>query len=497
MSTPNEPAAPAAPSSVSPAKPISQAQLTQEIQARPPELPAEGKLSAPTLPSVRDQQPSPARPDYRSALKDRVLNKDKTDAPPAPQKDATKPVEAPEPKDAPKKIVTFEAKTTSPSKKEVVNADDAPPPAKATTDEVPDDQRKVLPHDKPDTARRIKAILAERDAERQAAAAAKKELEEAKKGGASSAELAALKTEHEKLREDSLRLRRLHDIKNDTEFNAKYDEPVKQVDTAISETFKKYGFGEATLKAIDAEGGFAAFSRSTKTFNIQVPDLDNPGQNKTVAKTAAQLSREWLNAMDVADAEAVKSSLGKQQLLQSEKAAAIEKAQAEAKGYFENQTKSQREAAEQASQATQKNVKEYGEWFEKAVGETEWMKDRPIPENASEADKTAIAEHNEFNKQLRESMHKHPTTPLEYGQLKMEAAEAHHLRRTVGEKDAKIAELEASLAKAKGAMRTTPRGGSLLKSNEPAEKKGGPNPNNPTDFKTGLRARVLAGSDDE
>jgi hypothetical protein len=496
MSTPNEPAPLAPPSSVSPAKPISQAQLSQEIQARPPELPSEGKLRPPVLPAVKDQQPSPQRPDFKSALKDRVMNKDaapKADAPaPAPKVEA---VAAHEPKDAPKKIVTFEAKAKPAP---AVSADDAPPAPKVDADApVPEEQRKVLPHDKPDTARRIKAILAERDAERAAAAAARKEVEDAKKAGASSEELTALRQEHEKLREDALRLRRLHDIKNDTEFNAKYDEPVKQVDATISETLKRYGFGEPTLKAIESEGGFAAFSRSTKTFNVQVPDLDNPGQNKTVAKTAAQLAREWINGMDVADGEAVKSSLGKQQLLQSEKAAAIEKAQAEAKSYFENQTKAQREAQETAQQTTQKATKEYEEWLAKTETETEWLKDRQVPDTASDAEKAAANEHNEFNKQLRAGLKKHPTNALEYGQMKLEAAEAHHLRRTVGEKDARIAELEAQLKQKSAAMRTTPKSGSLLRSESKPEAKGGIDPNNPTDFKSGLRKRILAGQGED
>lgn len=489
------PAAPAPPSAASSAKPISQAQLSQEIQARPPELPAEGKLRPPVLPEIKEAKESPPRPDFKAALKARVMEKTE-DA----RAETAKPVDAPEAKtvEPAKKIVTFEAKAKPAEKKEVVSADDAPPAKVEATDApVPEEQRKVLPHDKPDTARRIKAILAERDAERAAAAALKAELSEAKKAGASSEELTALKTEHEKLREDALRLRRLHDIKSDVEFNAKYDEPVKQVDATINEALKRYGFGEPTLKAIEAEGGFAAFSRSTKTFTVQAPDLDNPGQTKPVQKSAAQLAREWINGMDVADAEAVKSSLGKQQLLQSEKAAAIEKALVEAKGYFENQTKAQREAAEQAQQSTQKTTKEYEEWMAKTESETDWLKDRQVSEAASDAEKAAASEYNEFNKQLRASLKKHPTTALEYGQMKLEAAEAHHLRRTVGEKEARIAELEAQLKQKSAAMRTTPKAGSLLRSEAKPEAKGGINPDNPTDFKSGLRKRVLAGQGED
>jgi hypothetical protein len=485
------PAAPAPPSSVSPAKPISQAQLSQELQATPPPAP---KLQAPVLPQPKEQRESPPRPDFKAALKERVLNKQPADEPKVDVRpDAVK---APEPGDQPKKIVTFEAKDKKAEVKPApVSADDAPPPTKVAEDApVPEEQRKVLPHDKPDTARRIKAILAERDAERQAAAAARKELEDAKKAGASSEELTALKAEHEKVRDEALKLRRLHDIKSDTEFNAKYDEPVKQVDVSITDTLKKYGFGEPTLKAIEAEGGFAAFSRSSKTFTIQQPDPDDATKTIPVQKTAAQLARDWLNGMGVADAEAIKSGLGKQQLLQSEKQAAIEKEIATAKAYFENQGKTSKEQAESARVAHEKTMKEYSEWLKSAEEGTEFLKDREIPETASDGEKAKAKEYNEFNAQLRAKLRKDPTNAKEYGELKLEAAEAHHLRRTLGEKDAEIARLNEQLKLKSAAMRTTPKAGSLLRSEaKPDAAKGGIDPSDPTNFKKGLRERVLAG----
>lgn len=422
---------------------------------------------------------------------------------PAPDANvAPKPVEVEIPGEPVKKIVSFEAKVKEKqaevAKKDVVSADDALPPAKPDADTpVPDEHKRVLPHDKPDTAKRIKAILAERDAAAAAAAAAKKEVEEAKKAGASSDEVKKLKDEYEALKADASRLRRLHDLKNDTEFNKKYDEPVRQVDVAISDTLKRYGFGEATLKAIEAEGGFAAFSRSAKTFSVKEPDPENPGQTRAITKTAAQLAREWVGGMDLADSEAVKSSLGKQQLLQSEKQAAIEKEQAEARAYFENQGKSQREAAEAAKAAQDKTMKEYSEWLAKAETETDFLKDREVPADATPEQKKAIESHNEFNSQLRANLRKDPTNAVEYGQLKLEAAEAHHLRRTLGDKDAEIAALKEQLKAKSAALRTTPKSGSILRSNDAPEKKGAIDPNAPTDFLSGLRKRVAQAGEDE
>lgn len=500
MSDSNAPAAPAAPASAaSSAKPITPAQLSQEIQVKPPSALPPG-ANPPTLPDVPDQRPSPPRPDFKAALKARVMNQEepKTTETPKPQ------AEAPA-----KKVVTFEAKVPdnkpepAPQKKETVSADDAPPPAKATTHQeeqpVPEDQRRVMPHDKPDTARRIKAILAERDAERQAAAAAKKELDEAKKAGASSEELKKIREEHEALKADALRLRRLHDLKSDKEFNDKYDLPVKQVDTQIADTLKRYGFGEATLKAIDAEGGFAAFSRSSKLFTVREPDPENAGQTRAVQKTAAQLAREWVSGMDVADSEAVKAGLGKQQLLQSEKQAAIEKEQAEAKAYFENRDKATTEQQAAAKAAHEKNMADYKAWRDKAVAETEFLKDREIPAEATAEQKKAIEEYNEFNAQLRARIDRDPTNALEYGQLKLEAAEAHHLRRTLGEKDAEIASLREQLKQKSAALRTTPKAGSLLKGDGKPPAAPETNVSDPmASLKAGLRKRILSSqSEDE
>lgn len=512
MSTPAIEPAPLAPpgAAASAAKPISPAELSQALSAPKPASALPPGTTPPVAPPVPDQKPSPQRPDFKSALRDRVKGGEKPE--PGRENVAPKPVDAPPPEPQ-KKVVSFEAAvkkkeaaaTEAAAKdaktKETVSADDAPPPAKAATtptgDEVPEDQRRVLPHDKPDTAKRIKAILAERDAAKAAVDAAKKELEDARKAGASSEEIKKLKDEHEALRQDALRLRRLHDLKSDKEFNEKYDAPVKQVDSAIAETLKRYQFGEATLKAIEAEGGFAAFSRSQKQFSITEPDPENPGETRKVLKTAAQLSREWLAGMDVADSEAIKASLGKQQLLQSEKAAAIEKAQAEAREYFENKDKSSREQAEAARLAQEKTMKEYTEWRDKTLAETEFLRDREIPVDATPEQKAAVEEYNKFTAQLRDRIAKDPTNAVEYGQLKLEAAESHHLRRTLGEKDAEIARLQEQLKQKSAALRTTPKAGSILKGNgaPPAAKQDVSDPMG--SFKDNLRRRMQAGSADE
>jgi hypothetical protein len=483
---------PPPPSSVSAAaRPLSAAQLAAELgpkstpraepRGEPPAPKAEPAPKPVDAPAPKEEKAPSSVPSWKDGLKKKLTEPPKeektTEAKPEPKEE-----KAPEPK------------------KTVVSTDDAPPPPKPTSDEVPDDHKKVLPHDKPDTARRIKAILAERDAARQEAAAAKAEYEKAKSAPATPpAELEALRKEHEAAQGELMRLRRLHDIENDKEFAAKYREPVKATEASIESTLKRNGLTDAILDVIKKDGGFANFSRSQRRFTVNEPDPENPGQTKPVSRSASEIARGWLNALPAADAELIRAAVGKQQLLQEEEKAAIAAAQSEAKSYFENQTAAQRQAAEAAEAAKRATLEEYQKWLKGAEEGTEWLKDRPVPDGATAEQKAKIDEENAFNGQLRAMLRKDPTNAKEYGELKLAAAESHHLRRTLGAKDAEIAALKDQLAKAKGAMRTTPRGGSILsKTDAPEKKKEDINPNDVMGtFKSRLRARLQGGQDEE
>jgi hypothetical protein len=480
----NEPVQ-APPSSVAPAKSISAAELSAELSApKAAPAPRAPDPRAPELPPVKEQESSPPRPDYRDGLRNRVKES-------APKEEAK-----PEPEKPRKYLPKAEPVAEVAEKKAPVSADDAPP-AKPdpTPDVVPDDHKRVLPHDKPDTAKRIKAILAEREAAQKERDAAKAELEAAKKAPSTPPEeLTKLRQEYDAAQSDLMRYRRLHDIENDKEFAAKYREPVKQVEASIEAALKRNKFTDGHIEIIRKAGGLAAFSNSNQSFLFKEPDPNNEGQTRDVYRSAAQVSRDWINALTPADAALVQASLGKQQLLQEEEKNAIAAAQNEAKTYFEGQTAAQRQQAEAATQAQQKTLKEYQDWLKEANEKTEWLKDRAVPDNASEEQKAEITRHNEFNAQLRDRLKKDPTNAKEYGELKLEAAESHHLRRTLGEKDARIAELEAQLSKSKSALRTTPKGGSLLKSDTAPKEKDGINAKDPTNFRDGLRKRMLAAS---
>lgn len=443
------------PSSISPAKPITQEQLQQELsKAAPP----------PTPSTIRDETPEP--PKLVSSQQ-----AEETPAPDAkPEKQAQKPI-LPGLMDKIKEGVMDKKgeEKPEPKAKKAISSDDAPPPKKpdpnAPPEELAPEERGVLPHDSERVRRRINFFLAEDKKNKEALAKIKTELEEVRKApqtAANTEEVAALKAEHDKLKEEALRLRRRYDWDNDTEVKTKYREPIEVAEKSVEDVFKRNGFGDSTLKAIKEAGGFAAFSRSRATYPVQVTDPDNPGEKKTVNYTAAELARSWLSGMPVADAEEVRQSVGRQELLKNEEKAAMTRAQEEAKTYYENMTSAQRKAHEEQQATLKKNAEEYAKWAKDTEAQTEWLRDAPIPDNASEEDRKLIEAENQFRAELRKGMDTHPTNAIEYGQLKLKAAQAAHLERSLAQQQARIAELEEQVRKGKSALKTTGKGGSLL-----------------------------------
>lgn len=484
------------PSSISPAKPITQEQLQQELsKSAPPPQPS----------TVRDLTPEPEKLVSSSQADDAPSQGEKPDKP------SSKPI-LPGLMDKIKEGVMDkkepaepEEKKTDAKAKKAISSDDAPPPKKADSNTPPEElapeERGVLPHDSERVRRRINFFLSEDKKNKEALAKVKAELEEAKKApqtAANAEEVAALKAERDKLNEEALRLRRRYDWDNDTEVKTKYREPIEVAEKSVEDVFKRNGFGDTTIKAIKEAGGFAAFSRSRATYPVQVADPDNPNEKKTVNYTAAELARSWLAGMPVADAEEIRQSVGRQELLKNEEKSAMTKAQEEAKTYYENMTASQRKAHEEQQATLKKHQEEYANWEKKTSEETDWLRDAPLPDNASEDDRKRIESDNQFRKELREGMGKHPTNAIEYGQLKLEAAKARHLERSLAQQQARIAELEEQVRKGKSALKTTGKGGSLLVKDGHKPEAPKREPGN-TDFMAAINSTMLkkAGSADD
>lgn len=391
-------------------------------------------------------------------------------------------------------------KVDKPDKKETPPVEDK----KETTQEddpnaeVPEDQLRVLPQDKPSTAKRINSFLRKEAALAKEVSDAKAEVDKLKKEGAAKAnpeEMTNLKAEYQKAKDDLAQFRRRYSLESDTEFKSKYEEPVVRAEQAIEETLKKYQLGDATIKAIKDAGGFAAFSRSTQQFNVN--QKNDKGEVESVTVSAAELARNWLAQIPVADAELIKQSVGRQQMLADEKKSATEKAVAEAKTYFEQQetmTKKQREEAESAN----KKIKEdYDKWVDETYKKSDWLKDRPVDDAADADTKKQAEEYNKLQAQLRNKLKSAPKDVVEYQEMAYDAAHAHFLRRETGELKSQLEAANAEITRLKEGMKTTNKSGSLMNrdsSKAPDKPKG-----EPGDFKTALRVgiRKMAGDDGE
>lgn len=406
---------------------------------------------------------------------------EKKEAPPE-----KKPAKTTEKKEAPRK--------EEPAKPEDKTVEKKEPEAKPTkTDDEIDAELEAVgkdPNMSPRTKVRFDEILGQNKKYREQAKLAAKELTELKSkplDPTATDQYKALQTEHEALKGETAQYRRRFDLDSDPEFKAKYDDQISQAETAIEATWKGAGLDDATLAAIKKEGGFGAFARSRATFPFKVTDAD--GNTKTIQRPASEFARDWLAAINPADAEKIRGLMGKQGVLSEEKTAAVKREVEGAKEFFAKRGAESAKANE-ASIAKTKEMEQQAATISKEITEnTDWLKDRAIPDDASADQKKEIEEYNKFTGQLRDGLTKHPTTVKEYFDIALGNAHSHHLRRELGAKEAEIARLTAEVAKAKSGLRTTPAKGSLL---TPGKENPGKKESNldPTDFKGAFRQAI-------
>ncbi len=339
-------------------------------------------------------------------------------------------------------------------------------PEAKTDEEVPSEMMKVLPNDKPMTARRIQQFLktiefkdktvAEKDA-------IIKQLQEKTSTAGGDEELAKIKADLDAKSSELLKYRRRYELDTDPEIKSKFDEPVTQAEGSIKETLAKHGLGDSTWKEIEKHGGFAAFSRSSVTYPVKEYNAD--GQEVIVHKTAAQLAKSWLEAMPVGDTEEVRAALGRQSMTKAEKKRFVEKETAEADKYFKSQEEQRSRSQQEQAASHEKLMKEFGEWTDNEIKTKDWLKNKDIPPGATSDQKKQVEEENAFRAQLRTMLKNPPTnSPEKVREVLLGGVEAHYLRKENGNLASRVKALEAELSKIKGGTRTTPKEGSLLSS---------------------------------
>lgn len=278
-------------------------------------------------------------------------------------------------------------------------------------DEVPEDELKVLPHDKPATAKRIQALLAKTKTLEESATNTKKEAEEkAAKLAELEKKLSEVKAVDPKAEEevkkklDELAMyRRRYEIENDPSIKTKFDARIEQGEKTINDTLARRNAGDGLIKLIKDEGGWNRFSESGRV--VTIPWTDEDGNKATKQVSCAELSEILLTALPLADRKQVEAAMVTQINAKSERDLFIKTEQEQAKEYF---TKRELEAQE-AAKAQQAQVEEAGKFVtshrNKILSE-EWVKDREIPANATEQERVSIKAFNESNVKIREGIEK-------------------------------------------------------------------------------------------
>jgi hypothetical protein len=246
--------------------------------------------------------------------------------------------------------------------------------------------------------------------------------------------------------------RRQYQLENSPEIKAHFDNIVADGEKFIGETLKGYGIAEPTIRLIEGEGGFAEFSRSQRTAMVD-------GEMKTYA----EIAKDWLNGMNVADSEAVRAKLGEQRNVLDHKKRFIDAEKGKAKEYFTTQSAQYESSVKAQWENIQKQREQIDNFIKRATTETPWMKDKEIPATATPEQRKEIEADNKTAGDLRNILTAtlNVKTMDELLDAALDATAYHKTRLDLARANKRIKELEAKESKRKAASATTVRQGSI------------------------------------
>lgn len=350
-------------------------------------------------------------------------------------------------------------------------ADKLPAPEEKKEDEVPEDELKVLPHDKPKTAKRIQALLKRIDSVTEEATKTKAEAAEKaskladlekKLGEVKSIDPATEEKVQKQLDELSM-LRRRYELDNDPEVKTKFDQRMDSAEASIVDVLTKRNAGKALIELIKEEGGFNKFANSTR----QLPISDGEGGLKYLP--ASDVADQILQALPLGERKAIEAAMVEQVQTKRDRDRFFKEQQETASKYFkerEESNKKQHEEGEKQIAAARKTIDEY---VERQMKEP-WLADKEVAANATAAEKAQIEEYNKYNKQLRGLFKKAVGTKDLDGLLEMITDSVRYFderRRTESlnkENERLKADLKAKqgeIDKIKAGGRSVPRNGSI------------------------------------
>ncbi len=269
------------------------------------------------------------------------------------------------------------------------------PPA---ADEVPDEDLQVLPHDKPKTAKRIQALLKKIDSANSVVAETKKEAD---------AKAAKLKELESKLSEvkavdpttdaavkaqlDELAMyRRQYELEKDPEVKTKFDSRIESADKSVPEILKRNGADDGLLKLIEDEGGWYKFASSNRVISLK------DGSKVSGAELADQI----IGQLPLLDRKSVEASVMERIQVSRDKDRYIQEEKRKASDYFKNREQEVVKQTEQHQAQIKVALKTIEDWQKEAFEKNEFLKEKPVPSDASPEVKASIEEDNKYTKQL-------------------------------------------------------------------------------------------------
>lgn len=263
--------------------------------------------------------------------------------------------------------------------------------------------------------------------------------------------------------------RRRYSLESEPELK-KFDETVTKADEAIYGKLKEAGLSDKTVELIKSMGGFDGFSRSSQTFTVNMKG--EGGELVPTVVTGAQLARQWLNDMNVADAEYLKAKLGERFNAIDNKKRRSDELAAGADTWF----KEQQEQYDKSVKDHETKATEYRTGYDKKI--TDWLaaqeglKDKTVPANASTDERKEIEDYNRHNAGVR-ALAKAAVNPPsldDHVAIVQEAAQSLiHVRENRNLKKENAA-LKEQLAKVQKGFSTTGKGGGASIQTAPKKK---------------------------
>lgn len=355
---------------------------------------------------------------------------------PEPKEDAVAaPPAAEEKQSAPKEEVAETKQETPDNKKEEGRRDifekkkEEKKDEKKAEDEVTEEDLRVLPYDKPKTAKRIDALLKKATALQESEALTKKELAARdQKLKELEEELGKVKTvnpetnEEVKKQLDELSMfRRRYQLENDPEVKQKFDSRIESAENAISEIFKRRGGGDGLSNIVSEEGGWLKFTDSNRVIRL----VD--GTEMTAAEIAEAIKKE----LPLSERRAIESFELEQIQTRRDRERFFEEETKKANEFFQKKNELTKKQEEERAKAIEEGSKMINSWREEVKKANDWLKEKDIPSGIPQDKVAEIMEDNKYTKQLNELIDKaiQTTEPKQMLDIVLDSVKLHQERR--------------------------------------------------------------------